>query len=42
MGVQIVGRPFDEEAVLAIGQMIEEQQGLLFDPAAGCRDGAAI
>lgn len=42
MGVQIVGRPFDEETVLAIGQAIEDQQGVLFDPAAGCRDGAAI
>jgi aspartyl-tRNA(Asn)/glutamyl-tRNA(Gln) amidotransferase subunit A len=42
MGVQIVGRPFDEETVLAIGQAVEGYQGQLLDPAAGCRDGAAI
>jgi aspartyl-tRNA(Asn)/glutamyl-tRNA(Gln) amidotransferase subunit A len=42
MGVQIVGRPFDEETVLAIGQAVEDRQGLLLDPAAGCCDGAAI
>ncbi|MGH6942250.1 amidase [Hypericibacter sp.] len=42
MGVQVVGRSFDEETVLAIGQAIADYQGLLFDPAAGCRDGAAI
>ncbi|HWA43952.1 MAG TPA: amidase [Hypericibacter adhaerens] len=42
MGVQIVGHPFDEATVLAVGQAIEEQQGSLFDPADDCRDGAAI
>jgi aspartyl-tRNA(Asn)/glutamyl-tRNA(Gln) amidotransferase subunit A len=38
MAVQVVGRPFDEETVLAIGQAIEGRQEPLFDHDADCRD----
>jgi aspartyl-tRNA(Asn)/glutamyl-tRNA(Gln) amidotransferase subunit A len=38
MAVQVVGRPFDEETVLAIGQAIEGRQEPLFDHDADCCD----